>query len=128
MFRSASKFLFTKTDVIALNGEIFLWALISYVVCVQPPQSSLMDLIDPALEGPADQTSDPWGAGAAAAGPASDPWQSYGKETHKRRLDNISQIVNIMMFIKHFWLEIMFPKEYVNRLVHLGLVNLNFFI
>uniref|UniRef100_A0A8C1XKE4 Epsin 2 n=1 Tax=Cyprinus carpio TaxID=7962 RepID=A0A8C1XKE4_CYPCA len=44
----------------------------------EPPQSSLMDLMDSVLEGPADQTSDPWGAGAAAAGPASDPWQSYG--------------------------------------------------
>lgn len=44
----------------------------------EPPQSSLMDLMDPVLEGPANQTSDPWGAGAAAAGPASDPWQSYG--------------------------------------------------
>ncbi|XP_077069361.1 epsin-2 [Siphateles boraxobius] len=44
----------------------------------EPPQSSLMDLIDPVLKGPADQAADPWGAGAAAAGPASDPWQSYG--------------------------------------------------
>uniref|UniRef100_A0A671S960 Epsin-2-like n=1 Tax=Sinocyclocheilus anshuiensis TaxID=1608454 RepID=A0A671S960_9TELE len=48
----------------------------------QPPQSSLMDLMDTVPEGPADQASDPWGAGAAAAaaaaGPASDPWQSYG--------------------------------------------------
>ncbi|KAK7174546.1 hypothetical protein R3I93_001683 [Phoxinus phoxinus] len=44
-------------------------------------ESSLMDLIDPVLKGPADQAADPWGAGAAAAaaaGPASDPWQSYG--------------------------------------------------
>ncbi|XP_067238468.1 epsin-2 isoform X1 [Chanodichthys erythropterus] len=44
----------------------------------EPPQSSLMDLMDPVLEGPADQAADPWGAGAAAAGPASDPWKSYG--------------------------------------------------
>ncbi|XP_016297150.1 epsin-2-like [Sinocyclocheilus anshuiensis] len=46
----------------------------------EPPQSSLMDLMDTVPKGPADQTSDPWGAGvgAAAAGPASDPWQSYG--------------------------------------------------
>ncbi|CAM4353210.1 unnamed protein product [Leuciscus chuanchicus] len=44
----------------------------------EPPQSSLMDLIDPVLKGPADQAADPWGAGAAAAGPTSDPWQSYG--------------------------------------------------
>lgn len=45
-----------------------------------PPQSSLMDLMDTVLEGPADQAADPWGAGAAAAaaGPASDPWQPYG--------------------------------------------------
>lgn len=45
------------------------------------PQSSLMDLMDTVLEGPADQAADPWGAGAGAAataGPASDPWQSYG--------------------------------------------------
>ncbi|KAI7803323.1 putative epsin-2 [Triplophysa rosa] len=45
------------------------------------PQSSLMDLIDTVLEGPANQAADPWGAGAgaaAAAGPVSDPWQSYG--------------------------------------------------
>ncbi|XP_052405841.1 epsin-2 isoform X1 [Carassius gibelio] len=49
----------------------------------EPPQSSLMDLMDAVPEGPANQASDPWGAGAgaaaaAAAGPASDPWQSYG--------------------------------------------------
>ncbi|XP_016405157.1 epsin-2-like [Sinocyclocheilus rhinocerous] len=44
----------------------------------EPPQSSLMDLMETVPKGPADQTSDPWGAGAAAAGPASDPWQSYG--------------------------------------------------
>ncbi|ROL49433.1 Epsin-2 [Anabarilius grahami] len=44
----------------------------------EPPQSSLMDLMDPVLEGTADQAADPWGAGAAAAGPASDPWKSYG--------------------------------------------------
>ncbi|XP_048048077.1 epsin-2 isoform X1 [Megalobrama amblycephala] len=44
----------------------------------EPPQSSLMDLMDPVLEGPAAQAADPWGAGAAAAGPASDPWKSYG--------------------------------------------------
>ncbi|XP_016122906.1 epsin-2-like [Sinocyclocheilus grahami] len=44
----------------------------------EPPQSSLMNLMDTVPKGPADQTSDPWGAGAAAAGPASDPWQSYG--------------------------------------------------
>ncbi|XP_051742650.1 epsin-2 [Ctenopharyngodon idella] len=44
----------------------------------EPPQSSLMDLMDPVLEGPAAQAADPWGAGAAAAVPASDPWKSYG--------------------------------------------------
>ncbi|KAA0705505.1 Epsin-2 EPS-15-interacting protein 2 [Triplophysa tibetana] len=46
------------------------------------PQSSLMDLIDTVLEGPANPAEDPWGAGAGAAaaaatGPVSDPWQSY---------------------------------------------------
>ncbi|TRY59070.1 hypothetical protein DNTS_008391 [Danionella cerebrum] len=40
----------------------------------EPPQSSLMDLMDPVLEGSGDQAADPWGAGAAAP----DPWQSYG--------------------------------------------------
>lgn len=60
------------------------WVLISDVVCVcMQPQSSLMDLMDTVLGGPADQAADPWGAGAGAAaaagGPASDPWQSYGK-------------------------------------------------
>ncbi|KAK1805166.1 hypothetical protein P4O66_019525 [Electrophorus voltai] len=41
----------------------------------QPPQSSLMDLMDAVPDRPVD----PWGAGAgAAAAPASDPWQSYG--------------------------------------------------
>ncbi|KAG9279921.1 epsin-2 [Astyanax mexicanus] len=41
----------------------------------EPPQSSLMDLIDVVPEGPAD----PWGGGAAAAAaPPSDPWHSYG--------------------------------------------------
>lgn len=50
------------------------------MLCVQPPQSSLMDLMDAVPKVPADQASDPWGAGAAAAaGPASDPWQPYGK-------------------------------------------------
>lgn len=44
----------------------------------EPPQSSLMDLMNPVPEGPANQGTDPWGAGAAAAGPTSDPWQSYG--------------------------------------------------
>ncbi|XP_076865258.1 epsin-2 isoform X2 [Brachyhypopomus gauderio] len=38
----------------------------------EPPQSSLMDLMDAVPTGPVD----PWGG--AAAGPASDPWQSYG--------------------------------------------------
>lgn len=61
--------------------------------------------MDPVLEGPADQAADPWGAGAAAAGPASDPWKSYGKHRHTQ---NINKIVNIMMM--HFWLAIMFPK------------------
>lgn len=57
-----------------------------------------MDLIDPVLKGPADQAADPWGAGAAAAGPASDPWQSYGnyRNAHKLGLDNINKIVNIL--------------------------------
>lgn len=45
-----------------------------------------MDLIDPVLKGPADQAADPWGAGAAAAGPASDPWQSYGNYRHAHKL------------------------------------------
>ncbi|XP_049331443.1 epsin-2 isoform X1 [Astyanax mexicanus] len=41
----------------------------------EPPQSSLMDLMDVVPEGPAD----PWGGGAAAAAaPPSDPWHSYG--------------------------------------------------
>ncbi|XP_073801011.1 epsin-2 isoform X1 [Danio rerio] len=56
-------------------------ALMSVVVgvCAQPPQSSLMDLMDAVPEGHANQGTDPWGAGAAAAaGPTSDPWQSYG--------------------------------------------------
>ncbi|XP_036408612.1 epsin-2 [Megalops cyprinoides] len=42
----------------------------------EPAQTSLMDLMDAVPEGPADQVSDPWGTGAAAA--ASDPWQSFG--------------------------------------------------
>ncbi|XP_051995406.1 epsin-2-like isoform X2 [Xyrauchen texanus] len=44
----------------------------------EPPKSSLMDLMDTVLVGPANQAADPWGAGAAAAGPTSDPWESYG--------------------------------------------------
>lgn len=41
----------------------------------EPPQSSLMDLMNVVPEGPAD----PWGGGAAAAAaPPSDPWHSYG--------------------------------------------------
>nr|XP_015216015.1 PREDICTED: epsin-2 isoform X1 [Lepisosteus oculatus]XP_015216016.1 PREDICTED: epsin-2 isoform X1 [Lepisosteus oculatus] len=38
--------------------------------------SVLMDLMDILPEGPADQTSDPWGGAAAAVAP--DPWRSYG--------------------------------------------------
>ncbi|XP_030646233.1 epsin-2 [Chanos chanos] len=41
------------------------------------PQSSLMDLMDTVPEG-TDQVDDPWGGGAAAAAPPSDPWQAYG--------------------------------------------------
>uniref|UniRef100_W5MFI7 Epsin 2 n=1 Tax=Lepisosteus oculatus TaxID=7918 RepID=W5MFI7_LEPOC len=37
--------------------------------------SVLMDLMDILPEGPADQTSDPWGGAAAAVAP--DPWRSY---------------------------------------------------
>uniref|UniRef100_A0A3B1IJG1 Epsin 2 n=1 Tax=Astyanax mexicanus TaxID=7994 RepID=A0A3B1IJG1_ASTMX len=50
--------------------------VLTMCVCVsQPPQSSLMDLMDVVPEGPAD----PWGGGAAAAAaPPSDPWHSYG--------------------------------------------------
>lgn len=79
-----------------------------------------MDLIDPVLKGPADQAADPWGAGAAAAGPASDPWQSYGnyRRTHKLGLDDINKIANIMMIIMHFWLAI--------RLVILAFLVLSF--
>ncbi|XP_031421983.1 epsin-2 [Clupea harengus] len=41
------------------------------------PQSSLMDLMAPVPERPADQVPDPWAAGAGAAA-APDPWQAYG--------------------------------------------------
>ncbi len=79
-----------------------------------------MDLMDPVLKGPADQTSDPWGAGAAAAGPASDPWQSYGKHTQYQLDCKYHDVYKALLVGNLFFL-----KKYVNVLVHLGHVNLN---